>query len=271
MNAYIKITKIACYIILITTILANKSVFAVTVPGEIIKKDGQRLRGNISYSTSSRSYTIVVGNMTFTLRADDVAQVLTQKPKELDAAVAKIRGGQYAAAIGELRTIMAEYKGLGWDNEAARWMLECYLKLKNPGEVERIYDHIRASDPNRELPEHLVRLYWDALIELKKFAKLEKEISLLIGASSRKLSALACMVRGDIRYKQGKLKEALVDGYLRVALLYKDIKELQPEALKKCVKCFKELGQHSYSEKMRKILLAEFPQSKEAEEVKTES
>lgn len=266
-----KITKFACYIILTTAVLVGNPVFAVTVPGEIIKKDGQRLRGNITYSASSRSYTIAVGNMTFTLQASDVSQVLTPKPKEIDVAVAKIRAGQYATAINELRVIMTEYRGLGWDNEAARWMLECYLKLKNPGEVERIYDQIRASDTNRELPEHLVRLYWDALIELKKFAKLEKEISLLIGASSRKLSALACIVRGDMRYKEGKLKEALVDGYLRVALLYKDIKDLQPEALKKCIKCFKELGQHSYSEKMRKILLAEFPQSKEAEEVKTES
>jgi TolA-binding protein len=252
-------------------ILTGNLALAVVVSGEIIKKDGQRLRGNISYSASSRSYSVTSGNMTLTVQASDVAKVVVTKPKELDAAISKVKAGQYAVAVNELRAIMAEYKGLGWDNEAARWMLECYLKLKNPGEVERIYDLIKESDPDRELPEYLVRLYWDALIELKKFAKLEKEISLLIGTGSRKLSALACLVRGDIRYKQGKQKEALVDGYLRVALLYKDIKELQPEALKKCVKCFKELGQHSYAEKMRKILLTDFPQSKEAEELKTES
>jgi len=73
------------------------------------------------------------------------------------------------------------------------------------------------------------------------------------------VAAMAQIKRGDIERKKENLKEALVDGYLRTIVLFKQVKEVQPEALYKAAKCFEELGEHSYAEKMRKTLLEKYP------------
>ena len=60
---------------------------------------------------------------------------------------------------------------------------------------------------------------------------------------------------------KGDLQTALIDGYLRTIVLFEQVKDVQPEALYKAVKCFEDLGQAAHADKMRKKLLAEYPQT----------
>jgi TolA-binding protein len=69
--------------------------------------------------------------------------------------------------------------------------------------------------------------------------------------------------------KQGNYKDALLDGYLRTVVLFGDIKPTQPEALYKAAQCFDQLGQGPYAERMRKKLLADFPQDPYAQRVQS--
>ena len=56
-------------------------------------------------------------------------------------------------------------------------------------------------------------------------------------------------------------KDALVEGYLRTIVLFQDVREVQPEALYQAARCFEELGESGNAEKMRKKLLADYPDS----------
>jgi TolA-binding protein len=86
---------------------------------------------------------------------------------------------------------------------------------------------------------------------------------------TRQMAAIAQMRRGDIQRKRGELKEALIAGYLRTAYFFRDVKEVQGEALYKSVKCLEELGQHGHADKMRKRLLQDYPRDPYAEKLRS--
>ena len=86
-------------------------------------------------------------------------------------------------------------------------------------------------------------------------------IGKMIAAENRETAAAAYIKRGDIDKAQGSLKHALVDGYLRVVYLFRDVKAVQPEALYRAMECFTALEEHQRAEKMRKRLLVDFGNS----------
>ena len=54
------------------------------------------------------------------------------------------------------------------------------------------------------------------------------------------------------------------DGYLRVVILYENVKEIQPEALYKAAKAFDALNQNANAERMRTKLRTKYAQSEYA-------
>ena len=78
---------------------------------------------------------------------------------------------------------------------------------------------------------------------------------------SRQVAAEAQIMRGDIDFKKGNYRDALVDGYLRTAVMFQRVKWVRAEALYKAMQAHEKLGEHSHAEKWRKKLLAEFPNS----------
>jgi hypothetical protein len=81
-------------------------------------------------------------------------------------------------------------------------------------------------------------------------------------------SGAALIGRGDIILAGGEsadsLRAALVDGYLRVALMYTDGKiaeQLRPEALAKSAQCFEKIGQAGRADQMRGELKRLYPNS----------
>ena len=77
----------------------------------------------------------------------------------------------------------------------------------------------------------------------------------------RPTQAAAQVLRGAMDKQRKEYRTALVDGYLRAIVLFQDVREVQPEALAGAATCFEELGESANAEKMRKKLLAEFPDS----------
>jgi tetratricopeptide (TPR) repeat protein len=157
---------------------------------------------------------------------------------------------------------------MGPDLKAARWLAEAYLKQGKAADAVRMCEKVIESNPDAVSGE-LASVYWDALIGAEQFAKLKKALGDAVAKGNRQVAAVAQIKRGDLEKKQGRNKEALIDGYLRTVVLFQDVKEVQPEALFKAAKCFEELGQMSHADKMRKKLLAEFPADPYSQQLKT--
>ncbi len=242
------------------------------VPGTIVKKDGQQLAGRVQWLPAAKAYGVTDARGTFQIGLDQVARVDAPKPAPLDTSIAQVRSGAAGAgaAIPMLLKIVDAYTMIGgWDVLAARWLAEAYLKTGVGADAVKMCERVLAQNPEAIQNPEFAYLYWDALLAVNQTAKLERAMEEMIKKGTRPLAAMAQIKRGDIQMKRGDLKEALVSGYLRTAVLFRDVKDVQPEALYKATKCFEELGQQSHADKTRRKLLAEHPSSPFAEKVRS--
>jgi len=232
---------------------------AADVQGAILKKDGGRLSGSVRYLPASKEYMVTSKGVTLRVGVDQVAKVKVTRPPELDQAIRAIRAGQHMAAVPVLEKIMRDYRMLEHDVTAAGYLASSYLKMKKPADAVRMCQKVIEGNPKAGVVGDLAVVYWQALLQSGREATLGKLLSEAIQIGDRTVAARAQVMRGDIEMKNGRFREALIDGFLRTAILYQDVKGVQPEALYKASKCFDQLEQHAHAEKMRKRLLARFP------------
>lgn len=239
--------------------------FAVTtfadVDAILTKHNGQRIRGATRWKGSQKVYVVMTKRqVVMQVPGRDVREAKpVRPPKGLQAAIKNVRSGSPARAITPLKTIMRTYKMLYYDSVAAEWLAKAYYKNNQADEAIRAVDNLMSG--GGKMSGELMKFYCDALRKAKKYDKLQLMLTKMIETGSRSAAAVAQIKRGDIDMDKGDVNTALVDGYLRTIILFRDIKEAQPEALYKAMKAFKAKGQHSHAEKMRKKLLAEHPKS----------
>jgi predicted negative regulator of RcsB-dependent stress response len=194
---------------------------------------------------------------------------VTTVPAGYNEAVNAVKAGRGDSVIGALEKIVSDYTMLDYDLKAAYWLAEAYIKKGNPAKVVEYCEKVANNNPLALYSGEMALKYWEALLKTDKLPKLESILNEAVAKGNRETAAYAQIMRGDIKMKQGNQKEALVDGYLRVIVMFEDIKEAQPQALAKSIKAFEDIGQVPYAEKMRKRLLSEFADSEEAQKQKT--
>jgi TolA-binding protein len=246
----------------LAAVMAARSEAAVQ--GTIVKTDGTEISGDLTWFGATQEYDVNKGNISTKVPARSVERVVTPKPAELDKAVNAVRTRQYGAAVAPLRAIVTTYEMMGWDVQAARWLAEAYLNLNQLKDAEDMCDRIFRSNPGAKTSGDLAGIYWEVLRKAGKEATLQKTLSEAVKTGSREVAAVAQLKRADIDRDKGDIKKALKDGYLRTAILFRDVKAVQPEALSKAADCFQKLGQQAYAERMRKELLEKYPDSAEA-------
>jgi len=252
-------------------IMGGADVMAQAIRGTIINKNDGRITGDLLWQEGSRQYLVTRRGVAVPVALRDVKRVIVARPAELTAAAREVHVGHVGRvdkAIPVLKKIMQKYRMMEHDLEAAAWLAEAYLKKKDAREAKRLCESVIRADPDRAYRGRLAGVYADALLALKEFSKLRKVLDKVVKTGSRQGTAIAQVKRGDIYKQQGNTEKALVDGYLRTVVLFKAIKGIRPEALFKAAKAFEELGEQQYAERMRKLLLEEFPNDKYAAKIK---
>jgi hypothetical protein len=242
------------------------------VDGKIMTiPDNRVLAGQLKWKASGKMYEIrQASGVIMTMPLDKIGAVkMTKPPAALDGLVRSVQSGAAGAAVPGLEQIVKDYEMLEYDLVAGRWLAEAYLKTARPDDAIRICDQVSQFRPKSALPLDFVRVYWDALLAARQYPKLEEQLGGVIAEGSRDVAAVAQNKRGDMKMEKKEFKDALVDGYLRTVVLFEDAKAAQPEALYKAAQCFDQLGQATYAERMRKKLLAQFPQDSYAEKLKS--
>lgn len=244
--------------------VAAASAFADEVPGRITKAgvNGQQITGNILWKPVGKKYVITQKNgVEVEVPFDEVAKVEVVRPKELEGAVSAVKSGKYAAAIPVLEKIAKGYAMLQWDEPATRYLAEAYLATDRAADAAKACETIISLRPEAAYMGELAMQYWTALLQTGKTAKLDDLVQKAARSGERATAARALVMRGDMLSAEKKYKEALEDGYLRVVVLYKNVKEVQPEAIYKAMQAFEAIQQVPYAEKMRSILRSEYPSS----------
>ncbi len=240
--------------------LAATLVQAVDVEAQIRKKDGGVVRGITRWQPAQKQYLVDVkvgsGTSQMPVPAADVAEIRVATPPRLREAIQ-----QKNTAI--LESIMRDYVMLQYDEVAGRALARIYLDQNRAADALRVCKAVLNTNPNA-IRSDLAPYYWKALLANGQGADLAPVLDEAIRTGAPSIAAGALIVRGDLLRAEGKRREALADGYLRVVTLYRQQRDLQPEALLKAAQTFEELQQTTYADKMRQELLTRYPDSEEA-------
>lgn len=229
-------------------------------------------KGIVRYSLKSKTYFVTTKQNGAVLEAEiapsDVTEMEIAEPAGWDKAVDNVQKGRATASIKYFEGIVKQYSHLQWDLRAARFLAEAYLAS---GDAEKAYDACNSvvrADPLNAYSGELAPIYWKVLIKMGKKEQLEKLLVRAAASGDRYSSGAALIGRGDLILASGEsaesLRSALVDGYLRVALMYTDGKiaeQLRPEALAKAAQCFEKIGQAGRADAMRGELKRLYPNS----------
>ncbi len=256
--------------IVLTALLTDLAAFGATVRGTIFRKNGSTETGEITWLGASKRYRVRQNGVSIRISPDEVADIQVPKPDGFDRAVQQIQRGNYSAGIPALESVRDDYEMLGWDIQATRWLAFAYLKDNDSSKALRMCENVINNNPQAALNPEFASVYWDALIAEERIPALKEKLERAVREGSRALAAMAQTKRGHIERKNGNFEKALVDGYLRTIVLFKRVRPAQPEALYYAINCFKELGQHTHAEKMRKTLLEQFPDNSYSRKLRSE-
>ncbi len=253
----------------ITALVITTAVSNGQVPGAIRQVDGGVLRGNIRWLPASKKYTINDGNTTVEILPNNVAEIGVQQPAALEQAIRQVNSGNYSPALPVLTKIMTDYTMLQWDAVAAAYLAKAYINSNNSKEALSVCKKIIDTDPKAAYNSDMAPYYWQALLDEGRDSILKKHLDDAVAMGNRDVQATALLMRGNMFSKKNEFKDALVDGYLRVIVLYRKQPAARAEAMYKAINCFTQLGQSSFAEQMRQRLISEYPKSDFAQKAKT--
>lgn len=248
-------------------VLASAAAFGA-ITGSITTENGDTHKGALRWSARDKAYAVTTkGNIELQVKASDVAELQVDKPEGFDAAAAKVDAGQGGSVVGVLEKIVKEYSHLEWDKTAGAYLARAYIDAGDAQKGLRTCEDVISGDPSAAFRGELAPAYWEALLKLGRTAKLESALEKAAKSGDRFSSGSALVKRGDVilAAKGGDapegVKKALTDGYLRAALLYRDVPKVRSEALYKTAQCFDRLNQAGRAEEMRTELKKAYPSS----------
>ena len=251
----------------------SATVFAAgaDIMGTITDAQGPH-KGIVRYSLKSKTYFVTTKQNGAVMEAEiapaDVTEMDIAAPAGWDQAVANVEKGRATASINYFANIVKQYNHLQWDLRAARYLADAYLASGNADKALESCTAVVRADPETAYKGELAPIFWKVLVKLGKKDQLEKLLVKAATSGDRYSSGAALIGRGDLILAGGEsadsLRAALVDGYLRVALMYTDGKiaeQLRPEALAKSAQCFEKIGQAGRADQMRGELKRLYPNS----------
>jgi len=225
-------------------------------------KNGRKISAkSIQWREGAQEYRVEdVNGSIIPIGLAQVERMDIDKPADFDRAKGMVEGGQLDSALPILQKMVEDYKMMIWDNRARELLARAYFNkqdYKKAGDaLEELFKNARPD----EITTTLRRFYWDTLLLIpERQSTLKKDIELTITTGTRPLAAAAQVMRGQLAKNQGQKEEALLN-FLRAAILYEDVTEVNPEALFKAAEMLDEIRDPRAAE-LRKKLKAQYPES----------
>ena len=245
----------------LTALMTAAAIDAFALPGTLITET-ETLTGDIKWQARAKQYIVSVKKgstmVDMERKLADVTGLDIPKPAGYDKAVGLVENGQGASAVAILQKIVTDYRMLQWDKPAGKYLAFAHIAAGNAQKAYDVCSDIIKEDKSAAWSGDLASAYWQSLLKLGKSEQLESLLKKAASSASRQASAAALVMRGDIIVANAndapdKLKQALRDGYMRVALMYLDAecRSERAEAMRKAAGIFDKLGQSARAEKLR--------------------
>jgi len=230
-----------------------------TTDGRVINATAVRFKK----TTNEYIITMAAGGTELPLPKSRVKAVEVSKPAKYDQAASAVKGGAMAQAIPVLEELALDYFMLSpWDAQILDLLGYAYSRTPDPAKATATYKKMLTTAAPASISLDMQRRAWAALTATRD-SSLASELDRTIAQGSRENAAAAHIARGDMARAEGNRADALLD-YLRVVILYEQVKTMQPEALYKAAVCLEEL-KDPRAEDWRKKLMNEYGSSEWAQ------
>lgn len=220
----------------------------------------------IRYKESSREYVITdAKDIIRQVPKADVEKIDIDKPPAMAKAEQMVASGQANEAVAALNDIISKFNMCVWDTKARQLLVKIYYGKQQYKEATALLKKMIENTPADEIPLTLLRDYWKSLIDSDQQAELKKELDRAAGNGARDVMAVAQLMRANTALKAGQKEDALLD-FLRVVLLFEDVKEVQAEALFNAADVMEGLKDPRATE-MRKRIIQQYPDSEYAKKL----
>ncbi|MGD9873090.1 MAG: hypothetical protein AB7T27_02355 [Kiritimatiellia bacterium] len=216
-------TKTAMILMLTVAALSADAAYVILQGNRKLEGTGLRMKpnGDVVLTTAAGLQTIPKGQY---------LSVVADEPPEYNKGRQLAAAGKLDEAITLFEGIVANYKGLTWDAKAIAELSPLYLKKGEGAKAVTAYENMFAISAQSKTDPATLWGYREALLKAERYAKLEQDLNSVIATGSREDAARAQIMRGDMNAAQGRTEPAALD-YLRTVVLYKAVKDIQPEAL----------------------------------------
>ena len=257
-----------------TTKLILIGLFAAWVAGAawaapyVVMPNGSRVDGTAirALATGDINLTTDMGVRTFP--KGSYAKAVADKPAEYDQAVAAIKAQKYDDAAKLLDGVVAKYRFLGWDVEAAKVLPQALLGKGDAEGAVQAYDKLFLLAPAEKQNSDVAWGMRRAMLQAKQYAALIRQLDAVAAAGNRPEAARAQTMRGDIQLAQNNVELAAMD-YLRTAILFADVRdaEILGEASYKAAAALEQLKDPRAKDLYKKVV-AEYGASRYAAQAK---
>ena len=194
------------------------------------------------------------GEAVFPVAKKDVVRLEMDPPPEMVQAQQLLAASRNSEAVAPLQAVVANYKGLNWDNTARELLARIYVKGNEAAKAIQMVDELIASGASASISAGLRTEYWKALLSIDpKSVKALKDFDDAIAVGPREIVPVAQVMRGDMRRAAGRKEEALQD-YLRTILFFENAGAVRIDALNKAIALFEELGDTAKANELRQKL-----------------
>lgn len=182
-------------------------------------------------------------------------KAVADKPAEYDQAAAAIKAQKYEDAAKLLEGVVARYRYLGWDVEAAKLLPQALLGKGDAEGAVAAYDKLFLLSPEaKQIPD----VAWGsrrAMMQAKQYATLLRQLDAVAAAGPRTEAARAQTMRGDIQLAQNNIELAALE-YLRTAILFQDVRDaaIQGEACYKAAAALEQMKDPRAKDMYKKVV-----------------
>ncbi|MGD9612707.1 MAG: tol-pal system YbgF family protein [Kiritimatiellia bacterium] len=186
--------------------------------------NGTRVAGSAirALANGDVNLTMEMGMRTFP--KGTYVKAVADKPAEYDQAAAAMKAQKFAAAIPLLEGIVAKYRYLGWDVEAAKLLAQALLGKGDAEGAVKAYEQLFLINPAEKQNPDSAWGWRRAMLKAKQYPALVRQLDAVAAAGNRAEAARAQTMRGDIELDQNRVELAALD-YLRTAILFVDVKD----------------------------------------------
>ena len=182
-------------------------------------------------------------------------KAVADKPAEYDQAVAAMKAQKYDEAAKLLEGVVARFRYLGWDVEAAKVLPQVLLGKGDAEGAVKAYGQLFVISPAEKQNPDVAWGMRRAMLQAKQYPALLLQLDAVAAAGPRTEAARAQIMRGDIQLSQNNVELAAMD-YLRTAILFQDVRDaaIQGEACYKAAAALEQMRDPRAKDMYKKVV-----------------